>query len=35
MLGPNDQGAPSREEFESTLEQVGLTRGLARKPKPR
>jgi len=35
MLGPNDQGAPSREEFESALEQVGLTRGLARKPKPR
>jgi len=35
LLGPNDQGAPSREEFESALEQVGLTRGLARKPKPR
>jgi DNA phosphorothioation-associated putative methyltransferase len=35
MLGSNDQGAPSREEFESALEQVGLTRGLARKPKPR
>jgi DNA phosphorothioation-associated putative methyltransferase len=35
MLGTNDQGAPSREEFESALEQVGLTRGLARKPKPR
>ncbi len=35
MLGPNDQGAPSREEFESALEQVGLTRGLARKPKTR
>lgn len=35
MLGPNDQGAPSREEFESALEQVGLTRGLARKAKPR
>jgi len=35
MLGPNDQGAPSREEFESALDQVGLTRGLARKPKPR
>jgi DNA phosphorothioation-associated putative methyltransferase len=33
MLGPNDQGAPSREEFESALEQVGLTRGLARKRK--
>lgn len=35
MLGSNDQGAPSREEFESALEQVGLTRGLARKAKPR
>ena len=35
MLGSNDQGAPSREEFESALEQVGLTRGLARKPKSR
>jgi DNA phosphorothioation-associated putative methyltransferase len=35
MLGPNDQGAPSREEFECALEQVGLTRGLARRPKPR
>lgn len=35
ILGPNDQGAPSREEFEFALEQVGLTRGLARKPKPR
>lgn len=34
MLGPNDRGAPSREEFESALEQVGLTRGLARKTKP-
>ena len=33
MLGPNDQGAPSREEFESALEQVGLTRGLVRKAK--
>ncbi|MEX2580471.1 MAG: DNA phosphorothioation-associated putative methyltransferase [Verrucomicrobiales bacterium] len=35
LLGPNDQGAPSREEFESALDQVGLTRGLARKPKSR
>jgi DNA phosphorothioation-associated putative methyltransferase len=31
MLGSNDMGAPTREEFESALDQVGLTRGLARK----
>lgn len=34
MLGSNDTGAPSREEFESALKQVGLTQGLARKPVP-
>lgn len=34
MLGSNDQGAPSREEFESALEQNGLTKGLARKSNP-
>ncbi len=30
---PERPGAPSREEFETALEQVGLTRGLARKRK--
>ncbi len=35
MLGSNDMGAPSREEFESALDQVGLTLGLTRKEKPR
>ena len=33
MLGSNDQGAPSREEFEAALEQVGLTKGLSKKKK--
>lgn len=31
MLGSNDQGAPSREEFEDALEKNGLTKGLAKK----
>ena len=31
-LGSNDQNAPSKEQFESLIDQAGLTRQLIRKP---